>query len=235
MSSRSSREVAPSLGPTTPSRNCICSQQGDAGHQHRIAKDGKLEGTILVDMDNTLNDWDAQFRRVMSVLYSDFKFASPENRRRYCIEQNYPPEWTDKILDLTRLQGFWSTMPPAPGAVEAMHEMAQSGLNVWVVSAPDSFLTGKCAKEKYEWIETHLGPEWKNRLILTQDKTLIHGDLLIDDKPDASTGCRASRAWRHVAYCQPYNEGALCPTAVARLHRWSAWKEVIPQLLEQSK
>ena len=35
---------------------------------------------------------------------------------------------------------------------------------------------------QYEWVENHLGKDWINRLILTRDKTMINGDVLIDDK-----------------------------------------------------
>ena len=35
---------------------------------------------------------------------------------------------------------------------------------------------------QYEWVENHLGKDWINRLILTRDKTMINGHVLIDDK-----------------------------------------------------
>ena len=39
-----------------------------------------------------------------------------------------------------------------------------------------------CPAVEYAWVSEHLGAEWMKRLIITCDKTLIHGDLLIDDK-----------------------------------------------------
>ena len=35
---------------------------------------------------------------------------------------------------------------------------------------------------QYHWVEKHLGPQFVERIILTSDKTVISGDLLIDDK-----------------------------------------------------
>jgi len=35
---------------------------------------------------------------------------------------------------------------------------------------------------QFAWVKQHLGAEWMKRIIITCDKTLIHGDLLIDDK-----------------------------------------------------
>lgn len=37
---------------------------------------------------------------------------------------------------------------------------------------------------QYAWVEKHLGYDFLEQVILTRDKTLIAGDLLIDDKPD---------------------------------------------------
>ena len=36
---------------------------------------------------------------------------------------------------------------------------------------------------QFEWVEHHLGWKWINKLIVTKDKTVVSGDLLIDDKP----------------------------------------------------
>lgn len=41
-----------------------------------------------------------------------------------------------------------------------------------------------CVFVQYAWVEQHLGHDFLEQVILTRDKTLITGDLLIDDKPD---------------------------------------------------
>ena len=41
-----------------------------------------------------------------------------------------------------------------------------------------------CVCVQYAWVEKHLGHEFLEQIILTRDKTLITGDILIDDKPD---------------------------------------------------
>lgn len=37
---------------------------------------------------------------------------------------------------------------------------------------------------QYAWIEKHLGYDFLDQIILTRDKTVVTGDILIDDKPD---------------------------------------------------
>lgn len=75
--------------------------------------------------------------------------------------------------------GFWATMPPADGAAEALREMVAAGLDVVMVSTPDSICTGRCASEKYDWVERVYGAEWKARLILATDKTWIRGKICL--------------------------------------------------------
>ncbi len=41
-----------------------------------------------------------------------------------------------------------------------------------------------CVCVQYAWVEKHLGHDFLEQVILTRDKTLITGDILIDDKPD---------------------------------------------------
>lgn len=41
-----------------------------------------------------------------------------------------------------------------------------------------------CVRVQYAWVEKHLGYDFLEQVILTRDKTLISGDVLIDDKPD---------------------------------------------------
>lgn len=48
--------------------------------------------------------------------------------------------------------------------------------------ASHGFSSAVCVQ--YAWVEKHLGHEFLEQVILTRDKTLISGDLLIDDRPD---------------------------------------------------
>lgn len=53
---------------------------------------------------------------------------------------------------------------------------------------------------QYRWVEKHLGPQFVERIILTRDKTVISGDLLIDDKEVIQGGQPFSlAASRHLA------------------------------------
>ena len=57
--------------------------------------------------------------------------------------------------------------------------------------------------EKYQWVEKHLGKKAVSQLMLTKDKTIVRGDLLIDDKP----GIKGldSPSWFHALFTAAHN------------------------------
>ena len=69
----------------------------------------------------------------------------------------------------------------------------------------------------------HLGDDWVKRLILCHDKTLVHGDVLVDDKPEV-TGSNPVPSWEHVLFGAPYNRHI---TDRRRIGDWTEWAEVL--------
>lgn len=182
---------------------------------------------VLVDMDNTLVNWELQFERLMKNHYPHIPIVPPWKRTHFKIEQNYNVEYRDEILHLTSLDEFWLTMDPIQGALEALNDMRQIGLVVFIVTTPDAHHTSRSAYEKITWIERHLGWDWKMRSILTHDKTLVNGDILIDDKPAASVGLLRP-SWTHMLFSQPYNvQHGFCP----RLDSWKNWGPAVYNVL----
>ena len=78
-----------------------------------------------------------------------------------------------------------------------------------------------CVLEKYEWVDEHLGPEWVDQIVLTRDKTIVYGDVLIDDRPQIDGA--ATPTWEHILYDQPYNR---TETSKRRL-TWANWRSVL--------
>lgn len=78
--------------------------------------------------------------------------------------------------------GFWLALEPLPGAVEAFAALQTAvGIEPYVASAP-SVANPSSYAEKRLWVERHLGREAAARLILCGDKSLLRGDVLIDDR-----------------------------------------------------
>ena len=136
------------------------------------APEEKLHGevlkgkTVLVDMDNTIVDWDGEFIR----RYSEASGQDPlvveklvRNREKFEIEENFQESERAQVMEVIASPGFYESLEPLPGAVEALHKMVDEGVDVKLVTAPHPLCAGSCAREKFISVERLLGPEFLER------------------------------------------------------------------------
>ena len=110
---------------------------------------------VYIDMDGVLCDFDSAFTRDKKA-HPDV--AYPQSRK-----------------------GFYTELKPIEGALEAMEVLLDAqNIDPYILTAP-SLYNPLSYTEKRLWVEDHLGFEWVKRLIISPDKSLLQGDLLIDD------------------------------------------------------
>lgn len=177
---------------------------------------------ILIDMDNTLADFDRALLESWRTLYPNEFYVPLEKRKSFHPHKDYPEHLQRKIEEICHTAGFIRNLPPIPGGIEAVKAMLAGGHDVRFCT---SHLSGYdyCLLEKYQWIDAYFGAEAVNRIIFTRDKTLIRGDILIDDKPEI-TG-NTTPTWEHIVYDRPHNRHI---TNKRRL-TWDNWRDVVFQ------
>lgn len=155
---------------------------------------------ILVDMDGVLADFDLHACAELERIHPEVVQVPLEERREFYLKDDYPDD-RDKIIAITSKQGFFANLTMIPGAYAGMLKLVGLGHDVRICTAP---LTENdyCVHEKYHWVRKNM-PAFQSKLIITKDKTLVRGDILIDDKPEI-TGAM-NPLWLHVVYDQPYN------------------------------
>lgn len=100
---------------------------------------------------------------------------------------NYEKAFVERIIANPKNQvpqsdyGFFANLEEIPGAIDAIKLIAQHH-DVWILSRP-SFKNPLSYTEKRVWIEKHLDMSWVEKLILSPNKALNIGDILIDDRP----------------------------------------------------
>ena len=113
-----------------------------------------MKKTLLIDMDEVL---------------CDFKSSQ---RLKDWDRKNSP----SAMYEL----GFFEELSPLPGAMKAVHEILGSGkYDIYICTQPlaKSVIS---YTEKAAWVGKYL-PDLIDKIIMTQDKSLIKGDILIDD------------------------------------------------------
>lgn len=108
---------------------------------------------ILIDMDGVLCDYQTKFVE-WRFKYPEIKFPQADIR-------------------------FWQELEPMLGAIDAVRSIMKYH-EVYFATAP-SYLNAMCYTGKRMWIETYFGLEACKNLILCHDKSMLKGDVLIDD------------------------------------------------------
>lgn len=175
---------------------------------------------VLVDMDGVLADFEIRFLEIWRTRFPNRPFIPLEHRTTFSLRDQYPEEHGDDVRDIWTSPGFFRGLPPIVGGRQALEEMAAAGHEVFLCTSP-LLRWENCVPEKYAWAADHLGEAWTRRMILTRDKTVVAGDVLVDDKPSVEGVSRPS--WEHVVFDQPYNRGV----KARRLTSWRLWREVL--------
>ncbi len=176
---------------------------------------------VLVDMDGVLADFERGFLTIWRTRYPEKPYIPIEDRRVFYIRDQYPDAFTPLIMEIQYEPGFIRGLPPIPGAIDAMEAMVEAGIEVFICSSPFTQYRN-CVLEKYEWVDAHLGKAWIDRVMLAKDKTLVKGDMLIDDRPIVRG--IAEPSWEHVIFNQPYNRDQ---RGKRRLRDWEDWDSVL--------
>ncbi|KAM6163522.1 5'(3')-deoxyribonucleotidase, cytosolic type [Rhynchocyon petersi] len=185
---------------------------------------------VLVDMDGVLADFEGGLLRGFCRRFPADPHVPLEERRGFLAQEQYRalrPDLADKVASVYQAPGFFLDLEPIPGALEALREMNEmEDTEVFICTSP-LLKYEHCVAEKYRWVEKHLGPKFVERIILTRDKTVVSGDLLIDDK-DNIQGQEKTPSWEHILFTCCHNRHLALPPLQRRLLSWSDnWKGII--------
>jgi 5'-nucleotidase len=176
---------------------------------------------ILIDQDGPLADFEAGFLRAWRTAYADKPYVPLRKRRSFLVSDDYPLAEREYVEAIYHRPGFYRELPPMPGSADALRTLLKLGHDVVICTTPLAGLTG-CVEEKYEWIERHLGVDFTTALVTTTDKTMIRGDVLIDDRP--SVDGRLAPSWQHVIFDRPYNRHVQDKLRLT----WATLGEILP-------
>lgn len=173
--------------------------------------------TILVDIDSTVTNFG---EALLSVL-NDRSLGHDEPVYQYSNIVSY--DWFDKIYinpwEYTHNKSFWDIVKVNPIAVTTLESWVKQGHKVLLVTASHfNDALGYKIRKTLEPFNSELINE--RNVIITQDKSVIMGDVMIDDFPDNLYSFNGTR----ICYAQPWNQdfnGSL------RLSDWDKINEAI--------
>lgn len=173
--------------------------------------------TLLLDMDGPLADFDAHFWNVCSRRGHLFDIDSPADQaHRYFTDHILDPAERAEARALVDAPGWFAELPVTPGAQKGVENLLAAGITIWVCTKPLE-ANPTCLNDKHQWLVKNF-PALSDRMITAPDKSMVHGDLLLDDAPKRAWIGNAT--WAPVIFDAPFNRNGW----MADLPRWT-WGE----------
>ena len=182
---------------------------------------------ILVDQDGVLVDFvggiqDKFLEFKNDSIISETEYSQISNLRNintyYVADGIENPKLNALSNFITEQPNFFLNLKPYPNIKHWMNELRRlakkDGREVFICTKP-LLNNPTCCSDKINWVEIHLGKEWKSQVIKTSDKTLINGCILLDDHPDPIGIMKPS--WQQILMDQPYNKNI----NKRRIYDWS--------------
>lgn len=173
--------------------------------------------TILLDVDEVVADLLGEWLRRYNLQYEDN--LTPDRITDWNLVPFVKPECGSKVYEILGQEDIYDNVQPIPGALEGIQSLREVSRVVFVTSANVATMRGKV-----HWLERHgllgEGPRHED-LIIAHDKSMVRGDLLIDDAPHNIQ----SYPGRKIVFDRPHNRNL--PARIPRAQGWS----VVPRLV----
>lgn len=180
--------------------------------------------TILVDMDDTIEQLLRAWIRGVNEKYG--RNAVYEDFKTWDVSAPYPGLTKEQVYDIILQPGFWRTVEPIPGAAEGLRRLMEAGHRIYIVTAtPFQSVSEKMTDLLFKYFPFLT---W-DQVIITANKQLIRGDVLIDDGVHNLEGGDYVKILMTAPHNLSYNAEA---NGMIRVHSWAEIVEVIKGLEE---
>lgn len=187
--------------------------------------------TILTDADNVIENlldcWVAMLNNRFGTS------TSPEDVTDWNVSLAFPTLTKEQVYGVLADDELWHMIEPIPGAQETLQKLYDEGHNIYIVTASD-YRTCKAKFDRilplFPWLD------W-NHVIITNNKQMVKGDILIDDGPhnlvdgdymkllfdrphNRSFDARANGVIRVETWEEIYEAVQICAKTRADVERW---------------
>ena len=134
--------------------------------------------TILVDMDDVLEDFIEGFVDFVNKRHGTS--VTPEDIREWDMTKAFKTIPKEKLYSAEFEEDIWNNVKPKKGAPETLKKLIDEGHRVYVVTA--TYYQSLRAKMDNVLFRYFPYLKWED-VIITFNKQMIKGDVLIDDGP----------------------------------------------------
>lgn len=182
---------------------------------------------ILIDMDDTIETLVDGWCR-----YNNEKLGThtrPEDVRDWRMELAFPGFSREEVYAAEKDDHLWDFVGPIEGAAQTMERLLKEGHEIYIVTATAyETLRAKMDKVLFRFFPFI---DWKH-VIITSNKHMIKGDVLIDDGPHNLTGGEYAKILFHANHNENFDEKSV---GAVRVHNWEQAYAEIQKIAESKK
>jgi 5'-nucleotidase len=193
-------------------------------------KRGRETMRVMIDLDGVLADFN-------NAVINHFKELGYERSdlflRTYDISKWYDAdneEVRQEFVELMGTKGFWLSLRLMPGAVDALKEIKKLGHEIYILTTP-WWSSPVSLTEKWGWIKRKLGRVINpcEQVLYATNKSIIDGDILIDDKLKHIQDWLKLRPFA-IVFDWPYNRDSESGSKAYRASNWGEVVEIVSKL-----
>lgn len=175
---------------------------------------------VVLDVDGVIADFVGAVLDVRNAIV--FPPLSRDHVKEWDMETLLPPGHRDAFFWHCGRPGFCARLAEFPSAIAALRELQRRGHEIVFATAPWNSPTW--IEERTAWLQARFpGVEIHH----VKDKTGVHGDVFIDDKPEHVIAWSQAHPGAHARlWDAPYNR----ESNLRRLHNWPDALEMIAKL-----
>lgn len=194
-----------------------------------------MKQILLFDSDCVLADFANYWVNRYNELYDDDISVEDFNAEWGSPPKVVKPEVGTDVYEIPKEPGFFEKLDPMPGAIEYFEKFcSDSRFDCYIVTAFSGH--SEIAKGKMIWFEKVLPFFDAEKVILTKQKQLVHGDVLIDDSIENlikwdEFQYNLGKDGTTIAFAAPHNEDAVDQGASARVSSWEELWDYVNNLV----
>lgn len=181
--------------------------------------------TVLIDMDDTIEHLGKAWVEYLNERHG----TSVQHDDLVCwdVSLAFPGLTNDQVYSPLYEDAFWKTVQPVTGASEVIKKLMDDGHDVYIVTASTwQTLPSKMSNVLFKYFP-YLS--W-NQVIVTHNKQLIMGDILIDDAPHNLENGWYAKVLMDAPHNRSFDEESI---GAVRMNNWSDIYDYVTSYGEQ--
>lgn len=152
--------------------------------------------SILVDCDGVLEDLNTEWVAAINKKYNTC--VAPESITEWNIAKFFPALSRTQVFSPLHKREFWRSLLPMDGAIQILYQLIQDGHEIFIVTSshPDT------VSYKIEFLKKYFDFIPYKNVIITSNKQMVKGDVLIDDAPHNLVG----GDYQGILFSAPHNK-----------------------------